>query len=198
MSRRAAAVIMTTIAASWRKPLDVTQVASPAPADPESEVLRLFGDQGSSLYRFCRMMLHGADEAEDVVQEAFLKLLQHLRRGGERANLKSWLFTVAANACRDRVRARRRWLPWRAELDHRTVAAPEDAPDQKLARAAARRLAPRDRLLISLRAQGLSYRDIGVAAGIRERSVGRLLARAVDRWKLRLDEAQRSQKMGGM
>ena len=180
---------MTTIAASWRKPLDVAQVASPAFADPESEVLRLFGDQGASLYRFCRMTLHGTDEAEDVVQDTFLKLLQHLRAGGDRANLKSWLFTVAANACRDRLRARRRWLPWRAELDHRTAATPDEAPDRRLARAAARGLAPRDLLLISLRAQGLSYRDFGAAAGIQERSVGRLLARAVDRWKRRLDEA---------
>jgi RNA polymerase sigma-70 factor (ECF subfamily) len=177
------------MAAPWRKPLDVTDAASPASADPESEVLRLFADQGSSLYRFCRMTLHGADEAEDVVQETFLKLLQHLRARGDRANLKSWLFTVAANACRDRLRARRRWLPWRAELDHRTAATPDEPPDRRLARAAASGLAPRDRLLISLRAQGLSYRDIGTAAGIGERSVGRLLARAVDRWKRRLDDA---------
>jgi RNA polymerase sigma-70 factor (ECF subfamily) len=178
---------MTTIAAPWRKPLDVTQVASPASADPESDVLRLFDEQGSSLYRFCRMMLRGTDEAEDVVQETFLKLLQHLRARGDRANLKSWMFTVAANACRDRLRARRRWLPWRAELDHRTAPMPDDTPDRRLARAAAVGLAPRDLLLISLRAQGLSYRDIGAAAGIKERSVGRLLARAVDRWKRRLD-----------
>ena len=135
------------------------------------------------------MTLHGADEAEDVVQETFLKLLQHLRGRGDRANLKSWLFTVAANACRDRLRARRRWLPWRAELDRRAAPAPDEAPDRRLARAAAAGLAPRDLLLISLRAQGLSYRDIGAAAGIKERSVGRLLARAVDRWKRRLDEA---------
>ena len=185
---------MTTMAASWRKPLDVTLLASPAFADPESEVLRLLDDQGSSLYRFCRMTLGGADEADDVVQETFLKLLQHLRADGDRANLRSWLFTVAANACRDRLRSRRRWLPWRAELDHRTVEAAEETPDRGLARDAARGLPPRDLLLLSLRAQGLSYREIGIAAGIQEGSVGRLLARAIDRWKRRLDEAQRSNR----
>ena len=185
---------MTTMAASWRKPLDVTLIANPASADPESEVLRLLDDQGSSLYRFCRMTLGGADEADDVVQETFLKLLQHLRAGGDRANLRSWLFTVAANACRDRLRSRRRWLPWRAELDHRTVETAEDPPDRRLARDAARGLPARDLLLLSLRAQGLSYRDIGLAAGIQETSVGRLLARAIDRWKRRLDEARRSNR----
>ena len=185
---------MTTMAAALIKPLETTVRSSPAPADAESEVLRLLDDQGSSLYRFCRMTLGGTDEADDVVQETFLKLLQHLRAGGDRANLRSWLFTVAANACRDRLRSRRRWLPWRAELDHRTVETAEDPPDRRLALDAARGLPARDRLLLSLRAQGLSYRDIGIAAGIQEGSVGRLLARAIDRWKRRLDEAQRSNR----
>ena len=40
---------------------------------------------------------------------------------------------------------------------------------------------PRDRLLVALRAQGLSYQEIAQAAGIRPASVGRLLARALDR-----------------
>jgi len=44
------------------------------------------------------------------------------------------------------------------------------------------RLPERDRLLLLLRAQGLSYREIADAARIRPASVGRLLARAVDRW----------------
>ena len=52
-----------------------------------------------------------------------------------------------------------------------------------MAMAALRALRPRDRLLLSLRAQGLTYREIAAAADIREPSVGRLLARAVDRWK---------------
>ena len=55
-----------------------------------------------------------------------------------------------------------------------------------------RALAPRDRLLLSLRAQGFSYREIGIAAGIRERSVGRLLARAVDRWRRRVSRSSRA------
>ena len=186
---------MTTMAGTWMKPLDATVTASPASVDPESEVLRLFGDQGSAIFRFCRMTLGATDQAEDVVQDCFLKLLLHLRAGGDRANLKSWLFTVAANGCRDRLRARRRWLPWQAELDQRTVETPDEPPDRRLASAAARGLAPRDLLLISLRAQGLSYRDIGVAVGIQEGSVGRLLARAVDRWKRRLELAQHSNKL---
>ena len=174
---------MTTIAGIRMRPVDVSAVSESTSIDPHAEVLRLFGEHATSLFRFCRSSLGGSNDAEDVVQDTFLKLLHHLQSGGDRSNLKSWLFTVAANACRDRVRWRLRWLPWRAELDGRTVDPVEQSLDVRRARKAFRALAPRDRLLLSLRAHGLSYREMAAAAGIQELSVGRLLARALNRWK---------------
>ena len=109
----------------------------------------------------------------------------HLEAGGDTANLRGWLFTVAANACRDRMRRRLRWLPWTPANEPSVEPAPLRDEDGRLraARDALRQLAPRDRLLLTLRAQGLSYREISTAARIRGSSVGRLLARAVDRWE---------------
>jgi RNA polymerase sigma-70 factor (ECF subfamily) len=153
---------------------------------PQSEAWSLFTEHGQAMYRFCRSMLGNHAEAEDVVQETFLKLLQHLQAGGDRTNLRAWLFAVAANGCHDRGRMRARWMPWRAELDRRAVEPDDDRDvddERRRARAALRSLGDRDRLLISLRAQGLSYREIAAAAGIAEPSVGRLLARAVERWR---------------
>jgi RNA polymerase sigma-70 factor (ECF subfamily) len=176
---------VTSIADIWMKavarPLASTSIA----VDPQGETLRLFQEHGPALYRFCRSVLRHTGVSEDVVQETFVKLLDHLQRGGDTRNLKSWLFTVAANACRDRTRWRLRWLPWKAERDDRAVESEVRLePDTtQIARRAFRALAPRDRLLLSLRAQGLSYKDIAVVSGIREQSVGRLLARALDRWR---------------
>jgi DNA-directed RNA polymerase specialized sigma24 family protein len=59
---------------------------------------------------------------------------------------------------------------------------PDEDGRLKDAREALRRLPERDRLLLALRAQGLSYRDIAAAARIKPASVGRLLARAAGRW----------------
>jgi DNA-directed RNA polymerase specialized sigma24 family protein len=83
-----------------------------------------------------------------------------------------------------------RWLPWRVDLDTRAVAAVDEPPDLRAARTALRTLAARDRMLVLLRAQGLSYRDIAGAAGLKEASVGRLLARALDRWKRAVGRAR--------
>src|SRR5687768_4975514 len=138
------------MARTWMKTVEAA--ASDPVADPQAELLRLFGQQGTPLYRFCRSVLRDGQDAEDVVQDTFLKLLQHLRASGDRRNLRGWLFTVAANGCRDRVRRRFRWLPWSAELDLRTVSAAEERPDPGPARRAMVMLPPRDRLLLSLRA----------------------------------------------
>jgi RNA polymerase sigma-70 factor, ECF subfamily len=171
--------------------VDLRRTPEAAGTDAAAAVLALFEQHGTSIYRFCRFTLRHEDDADDVLQETFLKLLQHLQRGGDRTNLRAWLFTVAANACRDRMRSRFRWLPWSAELDDRVAPDTAEQPDYHLADVAMRSLAPRDRLLLSLRAQGLSYREIAAAAGIRETSVGRLLARAVDHWKRAIDARNR-------
>ena len=144
----------------------------------------LFEEHGAAVYRFAVVLARHHQDAEDVVQETFLKLLRHLEAGGDATNLRGWLFTVAAHAARDRQRRRGRWVPWLPA--HDAQVSPPMLPDEdgrlKCAREALRRLPERDRLLLALRAQGLSYRDIATAAHIRPASVGRLLARAVDRW----------------
>jgi RNA polymerase sigma-70 factor (ECF subfamily) len=144
----------------------------------------LFSQHGAAIYRFAAVLVRHHQDAEDVVQETFLKLLRHLEAGGDTRNLRGWLFTVAAHAARDRQRRRLRWIEWLPS--HDTAVPPPTLPDEDgrvgRARATLATLAPRDRLLLALRAQGLSYRDIAAAARLKPASVGRLLARALSRW----------------
>ena len=144
----------------------------------------LFEAHGAAIYRFAAVLLRHSQDAEDCVQETFLKLLRHLEAGGDSSNIRGWLFTVAAHAARDRQRSRLRWIAWLPAHDVKVAPAPLPDEDGRLARARAAlvTLAPRDRLLLALRAQGLSYRDIASAAGIKPSSVGQLLARALERW----------------
>lgn len=157
-------------------------------------VVDLFDLHAAGLYRLASSMLHDPDAAEDVVQDTFLKLMGHLASGGSLPNAKGWLYTVAAHACRDRQRRSWRWLPWIAERDRRPS---RDAPDRFAGREpvlrALARLRPRDRLLVALRAQGLTYEEMAEAANIHSTSVGRLLARALDRLARELAPQQETQ-----
>ncbi len=149
------------------------------------DVLALFEAHGAAVYRFALVQLRHHQDAEDIVQDTFLKLLDHVAAGGTDTNLRGWLFTVAANGCRDRMRRRRRWMPWSPLNDRGADPPPLPNEDGRLkaVREAMSRLSPRDRMLVALRAQGLSYREISAAARVRPVSVGRLLARALARWQ---------------
>jgi RNA polymerase sigma-70 factor (ECF subfamily) len=165
-----------------------------APAVSRSTVVDLFDLHAPALFRFAAAMLRDPDAAQDVVQDAFLKLVQHLAAGGPLPNPRGWLFTVVAHGCRDRQRRAWRLLPWTPELDRRASGDTANRiEDREIVRAALLRLRDRDRLLVALKAQGLTYEEMAAAASIRATSIGRLLARALDRLGRELDRLQEVQ-----
>jgi RNA polymerase sigma-70 factor (ECF subfamily) len=60
------------------------------------------------LFNFLRRMAGDASDAEDLFQEAFLRVHQYRRRYRAGAPFKPWLYCIAANLCRDRLRYRTR------------------------------------------------------------------------------------------
>ncbi len=155
---------------------------------PERLALELFHAHADGVFRLAMLMLGRAPAAEDVVQEAFLRLLRHAAAGRPLPNARGWLYTVAAHLCRDEQRRARRWLPWLPGRDVRQSSDRADTADALEPMALAmRKLSPRDRLLVALRAEGSSYAEIASAAGLRPASVGRLVSRALERLSRELD-----------
>lgn len=81
------------------------------------EVLELFDRHHNAVYRLALSCTRSPQDAEDVVQTVFLKLLE-TGRGPEPGREKAWLLKVAANAGRDLLRAKRRrqWEPLDEEM----------------------------------------------------------------------------------
>lgn len=63
----------------------------------EGAVLELFDALQERLFRYLTSSMLTVPGAEEIIQETFLALFQHLKRGGARDNLKGWLFRVAHN-----------------------------------------------------------------------------------------------------
>ena len=154
----------------------------------------LFDAVYPSLFRYCNRLTGDPDQAEDLAQEAFFRLLDRGTKGTE-AGLRSWLFMVATNLVRDRSRTR--------ETRRRILSGfppPETAPgpDHDLARSEEIRrvrralevLSPRDREMLLLRQEGFSYREIAEVAGVSHRSVGTILARASQRFGAELSDEE--------
>lgn len=145
----------------------------------------LFDTAYAPLFRYCHRLTGDPDQAEDLAQEAFFRLLDR-RVVGTEPGLRSWLFRVATNLARDRARTlqvRQRILSGVPPPD------PVPGPDAELARAEGIRrvraaldvLSERDRQMLLLREEGFSYQEIADVAGVSRRSVGTILARALQR-----------------
>lgn len=166
-----------------------------------AEVLDLFDACAPSLRRYVRACGVDAPAVDDVVQEAFLALFHHLRRGGARHNLRGWLVQVSFRlALKQRQRASRRQ---RIEQSADALLAEmpdgeEDAEqamlgkhrDERL-RAIYRALPERDRQCLMLRADGVRYRDIARVLGVSLGTVASTLTRAMARLSTVVTEHQR-------
>ena len=78
------------------------------------EFFELWGDR---LYGLALRLLGDPAAAEDVVQEAFLKLMANAGSFEGRSRLATWLYRVVYNASIDRLRAGRREVPVPDEAD---------------------------------------------------------------------------------
>lgn len=74
----------------------------------DAAVSALFERYADRIYRLADGLLHDAAEAEDVVQESFVKALKNLDRFEGRAGIGTWLYRVAYNTAMDRLRKRGR------------------------------------------------------------------------------------------
>jgi RNA polymerase sigma factor (sigma-70 family) len=150
----------------------------------EAELTRLYERQFPSLYRYLDRTLGDSQLATDIAQEAFIRLFD---RGAMPDEPVAWLITVVNNLVRDDYRrtGRRLRLLERAGYNVGHSSATPDAAasvDQQerreQVRAALEHLTPRDRQALLLRHSGYSYREVGIALGITETSVGTILLRA--------------------
>ena len=155
-------------------------------ATGSSEVTTLYRELRKPLLRYLVGLGLSGDEAQDVVQDAFLSLQRHLASDGKQENVRGWLFRVAHNQARNRQTSyyRRFSEPLDGEMD---FLADDATPEQRvLEKEKFRRLAAAIRLLteserecLLLRAAGLRYREIAEVLGMAVSTVGDTVERAI-------------------
>jgi len=160
--------------------------------DARAEALRWFDELRDPLRRYLLCAGANAADADDAVQESFLRLYRHLAKNGDRSNLYGWVFQVARNLLRDQRKSARRHRT--VQLDNAAIrengpADPRGTPEScvldeertRRLRAAIATLPEQQRECMLLRASGLRYREIAEVLGIQTASVGAMVHRAVAR-----------------
>jgi RNA polymerase sigma-70 factor (ECF subfamily) len=160
----------------------------------EPDLTALVRDYSGLLYRVALSVLHNPAEAEDVVQDAFLRVLQRQHELDAILDLRPWLVRIAWNLALDRTRrARPNQMD---DLFAASLVAADLPADQALAEArqikqvlrAMERLPKQERQALLLSAMDeLSTVEIGTVLGRSESSVRSLLFRARAHLRQRLE-----------
>lgn len=149
---------------------------------------RLFREHHAALFRYLTRLTGEPDLAEDAAQEAFARLTERPPR--DDVHVRAWLFQVATNVVRDGQRSRRRRLALVEERRDRVpMADPSPSPavavEREELRAQVRRvleqMSERDRTILLMREEGFSHAEIAQVVGTTTKSVGTLIARALNR-----------------
>ena len=161
------------------------------------EVYERFGEM---IYNLALRLAVNREEAADLTQEIFLRIYRHLGSFGGRSTLKTWVFRIAINHCRDRLS---RHYPATQSIDDGaeegsgvTIADPGRGPEE-LAVAADEgrrvmeglsRVAPVFREAVVLRdLEGLSYEEIAEVLGVRVGTVRSRIARGREQLRVLLE-----------
>ena len=151
----------------------------------------LFARHAEAILHFAGRMLGTHHDAEEICQDVFLKMIDRAGQYDGRAPLISWLLSIAANACRDHLRRRKRSrllpLSAAAELTTGEPSAVATLVAEERRAAVARALAAlseeQREALVLARYHGLPYAEVARTLGISEGAVKTRIFRAVETLK---------------
>jgi RNA polymerase sigma factor (sigma-70 family) len=186
--------------ASYALDLDAPEAGDAIPADPSHRayVTMLFDRHRVSLQRYL-MRLVPPDDAAELVQESYYRLLRHGEMVRIDAMARSFLFQTATNLARDHHRRR---ASHRAALhvpiEDEEIAEDHLGPDEQLAGEQTRALLeqaiadlPQDTRTVFLlhRFRDLTYPQIAEIMSLSGRTVARKMAEAIERLSAAVSEA---------
>ncbi|MEQ1821152.1 MAG: sigma-70 family RNA polymerase sigma factor [Fimbriimonadaceae bacterium] len=156
----------------------------------------LFERHRQLAYRFAYQMVPRRDDAEDIVQEAFVRAYQNLHRYRDEAKFTTWLLRIVSNLCTDQARMRtRRDALEQQEAGGALVWMTEGDTDDPVANMEAERRV--QILRTALKALPVHHRTVIVLRDLEERGydeIAEILGCSVGGAKLRVLRARRALK----
>ncbi|MDE6320078.1 MAG: RNA polymerase sigma factor, partial [Lachnospiraceae bacterium] len=76
----------------------------------DEEIAEIYNRHYNTVYRICFSFMKNSVDAEDMVQETFLKLISSKKQFESEEHEKAWLIVTASNTCKDELRRWKRRL----------------------------------------------------------------------------------------
>lgn len=164
-----------------------------------SEITGIMKEHEASLLRYANRLLRDRENARDVVQEVFIRLVeirrneQSFQKNGKTKieNLKAWLFKITRNRCLDHLRLKKRQLEISIDIDkiedlgnftesERPDKTVEEQEEMQLVRKQIMELEPRAREVVILKFEhDKSYKEIAEIMKLSVGNVGFILHQSI-------------------
>jgi len=157
------------------------------PLSLSDRVAKVYEESRDEIFRYIVMLGIPRDTAQEICQEAFLRLYRALRAGQPIENLRAWAFTVARNQALT-IRSTASFGVLDTEIEQK-LAGNSPSPEQNLLEVEKFRrldeavllLTAQQRQLFHLRTRGFRYREIAEIVGLSTSTVAEAVQRAVER-----------------
>jgi len=142
-----------------------------------------------TIFRLVSKFTLGSHETDDIVQDVFVKLYLQMEAGVVVLYPKTWLYKVATNACLN-VLSRNKETHSIENVSHLESSVAdsvdlkiENDEQQRMMQKALLALKVNERMIVILYSEGLSYKEIAEASGVRFSSIGKSLSRSLEKLK---------------
>jgi RNA polymerase sigma-70 factor (ECF subfamily) len=156
----------------------------------EDRITKMFDELHEPVYRYLLCRSASPVDADDIIQETFLRLYRHLSAGGREDNIRGWVFRVAHNININEIKRRKHLysnVPNEFADREMPHADPTPGPEdlvlhrEKMDRlhAAISTLSEQQKQCLFLRAEGFRYREIAEILDVTVSTVAESLRRAI-------------------
>ena len=171
-------------------PATISSAQCPSLDKVEEQIIECFDRLRMPIYRYLVGMHLVPQDADEVIQETFLKLYEQLSGGGQIENVRAWTFRVAHNLAINGLKGRKHLAPmtdeqWEAVVQTREDPRPgpeEQLLDKEKMAHIHQSLGKLSRLqcqCVHLRIEGFRYREIAEILCVSVPSVAESLRRAI-------------------
>jgi RNA polymerase sigma-70 factor (ECF subfamily) len=152
------------------------------------------------VYGRCLSLLKNEAQAQDAVQEVFIKILINLAKFNEQSRLSTWIYSITYNYCIDRIRKHKKNRRLFAEQDIEGLDVEEEVEDNYILEIEVHRLklilekiAPDDKAVLMMKYQDeMSIKEMVVALNKSESAIKMKIKRAKHRFRRVYDENYKS------
>ena len=148
----------------------------------------LYDCMSRQMYALALSILKNPADAEDAMQETFVKVIQRIETYREGGNARSWLLSITRNTALDMVRKRKTSVPLEEPTVLETASTCRDMAQKLALDEALLRLPQTDREIIVMRAVwGMRFSEIAEHTDMQKSAVEKRYRRALSKLKTYLD-----------